>query len=74
MKKTPVKERVRRTTRRATKSTIKKATEQSLRCKQWLMEQKLVKGRQQPMEEDLDSDQSEEYGIKLELDDETVSF
>lgn len=73
MRKTPIKERVRRTARRATKTTNKKVTEQSLRCKQWLIEQTLVKGRPQPMEEDLDSDQSEEYGIKLELDDETVS-
>lgn len=73
-RKTPAKTPIRRTTRRATKPKILKSNDQSLRCKNWLLEQKLVKDRPEPMEEDIESDDSEEYGIKLELDDENVSL
>lgn len=44
------------------------------RCKQWLLEQKTIKNKAEPMEDSLDSDESDEFvRIKLEPEDDGVS-
>ena len=55
------------------KATSKVDSEKLLRCKQWLIEQKAEKVKALPLQEDLESDDSDELdGIKLE--DESVSM
>lgn len=44
------------------------------RCKQWLLEQTTIKNKTQPIEDSLDSDESDEFvRIKLEPEDDGVS-
>lgn len=54
------------------KSPNKKENENLLRCKQWLLQQKTIKNKAQPVEEELPSDESDDEfpGFKLESNEE----
>lgn len=67
---------VRTSDRTKCKLTNKKESETHQRCKQWLIKQKSVKNKTQPVEEELPSDDSEDDfpSIRLEPNDEVSHY
>lgn len=64
--------RVKKTKQMKSTSPKKNVGEHYYRTRQWLVQQKIVKGKAKPAEEVLSSDAEEYESIKLELDDDEV--